>query len=349
MKKSLIVLACVAIGLYLLTTDGFPRGGRSGWRWRWRGSRLAVAGLGPAASPSINRSPSMSRVAPSAGRAQSAARPAQQPAARTGGAAQRPTPGTLPARSGGGQAQLPAGGTRPSTLPAARSAGIAQRPTAGTLPARSGGGQARLPAGVSRPSTLPARGASQPGQRVSSDQLGSFLNLPANSGAGAKRRLDGASAGPVGHHRRQFRENSHRVWWRPGCRGWRGRQPNGAGRDDGRRGPRRRQGHRSRRQLLHQSRRRRGHPRPGRQYRGRRARRLVRQRPIRRRPVVDRRQRQLHPLGLLLAGLASRVSQCLVARPVGCGHGVGPGNLGHRRPLRRSAAATGPTTTTAKT
>lgn len=142
MKKSIIVLARMALGVSLLATEAFSRGGGGA---RGGGGGFS-GGARPSVSPSINRSPSMSRVAPSPGRGQSAARPAQMPAARPGGAAQRPTSGTLPTRPGGGQAQLPAGGLRPSALPTG--------------------------------------GANQPGQRPSRDQLGSFLNMPADSGPG---------------------------------------------------------------------------------------------------------------------------------------------------------------------
>ena len=66
--------------------------------------------------------------------------------------------------------------------------------------------------------------------------------------------------------------------------------------------------------------------------------------------VLDRRQRQLHPLELLHAGLVRPLSRRLVAGQVGRGdHRLGHGSSGPRPAATAVAPATAPTTTTAKT
>ena len=113
------------------------------------GSSSAAAAR-PAASPSANRSPSMSRVSPSpaANRPSTAAnRPAQRPS----GSANRP---------GAGSASTPPGltvGSRPPVGQTARPGNVGQ-----------GGGYAAA------------------GQRPSQGQLNSFLNMPGQTSAGAR-------------------------------------------------------------------------------------------------------------------------------------------------------------------
>jgi hypothetical protein len=148
MKKSTMILFCVALAMSLIASDGFSRGGGGGGRGgggggggRGGGGGFSGGGARPAASPSFNRSPSMSRAAPAQRPAQGANRPSQS--------ANRP-------------AQLPAG-NRPSA------------PGQGGRPSAGGGQGIAQGGGGNRPAA---------GQRPTQGQLNNFLNLPADSGPG---------------------------------------------------------------------------------------------------------------------------------------------------------------------
>ena len=295
----------------------------------------------------------MSRAAPSA-----ASRPAQRPA---------PSRPSTPIAARGPRLE-PARGWRPIGLQLARNS---QRRHAAFGRSRSGAcGQSSCSASAALGPERPARRATvgrsrqlrpSPGrrsrhrspivyQRPSQGQVSNFLNMPADSARGqvaasapARPSQLPAAGGSRGQTVTGPGGGQITVGGIGGSRTGPGGTTVGAGRAGS-------QGHRARRQHLHQGGRRRRHPRPRRQYRGRRPRRLLRQRPVRRRQVVGRRERQLHPLGLLHARLVRPLSRRLVAGQVGGrGHGLGHGSLGHRRQLLRLHRRRLPTTTTAKT
>ncbi len=151
MKKFSLVFLGVAVAASLVATDGFARGGGGfgGGGSMARGGGGFSGGARPTASPSINRSPSMSRAAPSS----AMSRPAQfsgapRPSQSFSGA--RPSVGAGRGLSAGRPAQLPA--TRPSM--------------AG--PAASGRAALQSP---------------QSFQRPSQGDVSSFLNMPQQPGA----------------------------------------------------------------------------------------------------------------------------------------------------------------------
>jgi hypothetical protein len=148
MKKSSVLLVGVVVAASLLATDSFARGGGRAGGGGARGGGFS-GGARPAASPSFNRSPSMSRAAPA-----SMNRPAQYP---TAGRAAPSRPTQRPSAAPG---QGPAT-HRPGQLPAAR-------PGTG-VPAVSGRAALQSPQNYQRPSQ---------------SQLSSFLDLPAGSARG---------------------------------------------------------------------------------------------------------------------------------------------------------------------
>ena len=270
----------------------------------------ARAGGGYSGGASFNRSPSMSRAAPSQGMN----RPSQLPSANR--PSQRPS-------TGYGQGNA---GNRPSQLPATRPG------TGGTRP-----GGRDLASGV----------ASR--DRPSQGQLRNFLDMPADSSRrGTASSLASPSQLPSntrGGRQTVYRARRRRTYRRR--RGWRRTGPGGATVGAGRvgasyTGPRR--------QHVYESGRRRGHPRSRRQYRGRRTRRRLRQRPVRRRQVLDGGQRQLYPLELLYTGMVRGIPRSLVAREMGRRwHCMDCGLLGNSRRHTAAAPARASTTTTATT
>ncbi len=162
MEKSTILLVGVVIAASLASAGAFARGGGGGGRggggFSGGGARGGLSG-----GAAYNRSPSMSRAAPSQGMNRSM--PSQRPSAGSG---QR--------YSGNRPAQLPSA-TRPS-----------QRPSAGAGQGYAGNRPSQLPA------SRPGAGATRPGGgrdlasgiasggRPSQGQLSDFLNMPADTG-----------------------------------------------------------------------------------------------------------------------------------------------------------------------
>jgi hypothetical protein len=177
MNRFMILLVGVVVAAALSATDGFARGGGGGGGGRGgggggggaRGGGGFSGGARPSASPAMNRSPSMSRAAPSPAMNRPAQLPtASRPAQSVGG--QRPAAGTGQGIAANRPSQLPA--TRPGTgtsagtgRPGPQSPGSYQRPSQGqvsnflNMPTDFGGGQIAGSA-PHRPAQLPAGGVS---------------------------------------------------------------------------------------------------------------------------------------------------------------------------------------------